>query len=269
MSEELKQYNGSCHCGAVKFNVQLPEVKEALYCDCSICSRNACLWAFPSDAKHVVFTEGQNHLKGYKFGVKKMAHSFCQTCGTTVKAQVGDTAAPGINVRALENIDLSTLKIQNYNGSATDPQYVQPPLLSPKNLTASPGTELHNGNCHCGAIRYVTKTKPLSSTAVISCNCSICARHGELRIFTTKSNLELDGEENLTSYSFAKKNVAHRFCRNCGVSTVTVVLNPEIDMVGVNARTMVGVDLEQLLVQKVDGRNNTDPDIEVVMDQMA
>ena len=32
-------YHGNCHCGAFKFSVQLPELKEAHACNCSICSK--------------------------------------------------------------------------------------------------------------------------------------------------------------------------------------------------------------------------------------
>ena len=37
--EELKEYRGNCHCGAVKFRMKLPELKEVYQCNCSHCTR--------------------------------------------------------------------------------------------------------------------------------------------------------------------------------------------------------------------------------------
>ncbi|WP_460853987.1 GFA family protein [Pseudomaricurvus hydrocarbonicus] len=34
-------YQGSCHCQAVTFEVEAPEVIEADYCNCSVCKNLA------------------------------------------------------------------------------------------------------------------------------------------------------------------------------------------------------------------------------------
>lgn len=40
MAEQvLETYHGNCHCGAFKFSVRLPELKEVFKCDCSICTK--------------------------------------------------------------------------------------------------------------------------------------------------------------------------------------------------------------------------------------
>lgn len=36
-------YQGSCHCGKVKFEVEAPEHIEADYCNCSICEKSGFL----------------------------------------------------------------------------------------------------------------------------------------------------------------------------------------------------------------------------------
>jgi len=38
-TEQLHTYHGNCHCGAFKFAVKLPEVKDVYACNCSICVR--------------------------------------------------------------------------------------------------------------------------------------------------------------------------------------------------------------------------------------
>lgn len=32
-------YSGSCHCGAIKYNVKLPKLETVYDCDCSICTK--------------------------------------------------------------------------------------------------------------------------------------------------------------------------------------------------------------------------------------
>ena len=40
MTEQvLETYQGNCHCGAFKFSVRLPELKQVFGCNCSICSK--------------------------------------------------------------------------------------------------------------------------------------------------------------------------------------------------------------------------------------
>ena len=37
------QYQGSCHCGAIKFSYEGEEITQALRCTCSICRRKGAL----------------------------------------------------------------------------------------------------------------------------------------------------------------------------------------------------------------------------------
>ena len=42
-------YNGSCHCGQIKFQVE-GEIKQLMSCNCSICSRKgSLLWFAPRE----------------------------------------------------------------------------------------------------------------------------------------------------------------------------------------------------------------------------
>ena len=38
-TEKVRQYSGNCHCGAVKFRLKIPELKEVYQCSCSHCTR--------------------------------------------------------------------------------------------------------------------------------------------------------------------------------------------------------------------------------------
>lgn len=110
------QYQGACHCGAIAFEVE-GDLQSAIECNCSICSKRGALWWFvPRSQVH--FSTPETHLATYQFGKKKIKHHFCATCGC---APLGTGSHNGvemasINVRCLENVDLSTLKIKQVDG---------------------------------------------------------------------------------------------------------------------------------------------------------
>jgi len=125
------KYDGNCHCGAVKYTVEcsaLDQGHEVSSCNCSICSRNGYLLIYcpKSDVK---IHSGEDQLKGYLFGKKRIEHRFCPTCGVNVFIMsVDPDFFPdylAINVRtfkdAPELIDKLTLK--KADGRSHDPPY--------------------------------------------------------------------------------------------------------------------------------------------------
>ncbi len=75
-------YQGSCHCGAIKFSYVGETIEKALRCTCSICLRKAAMMsreAIPKDELKLE-VEGDN-LGLYQFDSKIAKHYFCKTCG--------------------------------------------------------------------------------------------------------------------------------------------------------------------------------------------
>jgi hypothetical protein len=72
----------------------------------------------------------------------------------------------------------------------------------------------------------------------------------------------IDGGGNLTDYMFLSKESLHSFCKICGVSVLVRVTEPEKDLMPINVRTIDGVDLSSLTLNKYDGAKN-DPQYEV------
>lgn len=70
--ETAKTYRGNCHCGAFIFEVKSPEIKSAMSCNCSICTKKGYLWFFPKEPMTIV--KGDGSLKEYTFGPKKTTH---------------------------------------------------------------------------------------------------------------------------------------------------------------------------------------------------
>jgi hypothetical protein len=70
-------YHGSCHCGAIKFSVALPEIKVLMPCGCSICKKKRYLLLLPKDGDHVKIESGEESITSYQFGRKTWTHSVC------------------------------------------------------------------------------------------------------------------------------------------------------------------------------------------------
>lgn len=102
-------------------------------------------------------------------------------------------------------------------------------------------TSIHEGGCHCGAVRYRVELD-LEAPAV-TCNCSICGKSGSFLQFVGPAQFRLvSGEDNLTDYQFGKKIIHHLFCKTCGTKAFARGVGPQGPMVAVNVRTLDGVD---------------------------
>lgn len=72
---------GGCHCGAVRFEAQLPEPPvPALDCNCSVCAMTGFLHVMVPHADFELVT-GRDSLTSYRFGTGAAEHLFCSTCG--------------------------------------------------------------------------------------------------------------------------------------------------------------------------------------------
>ena len=75
----MPTYEGSCHCGAVKFEIDA-EFERFMRCDCSICRRKAALIGKVHESKlHIL--EGEENLTLYEWNSRAAKHYFCKTCG--------------------------------------------------------------------------------------------------------------------------------------------------------------------------------------------
>jgi hypothetical protein len=117
-----------------------------------------------------------------------------------------------------------------------------------------PETSTFKGSCHCGAVVYEATT---DLSQVISCNCSRCSRLGGLMNFIPQSQFKLiSGENSLSEYRFNTHNIAHLFCRECGIESFARGRAPDgSEMVCINVRCLEGVDPDTLSVTKFDGRS--------------
>ena len=73
-------YQGGCHCGAVRFEVEAPSRVEVEDCNCSICSRSGHLHLIVPRSQFRLF-QGEENLSTYTFNSHIARHRFCKTCG--------------------------------------------------------------------------------------------------------------------------------------------------------------------------------------------
>lgn len=101
---------GSCHCGAVQFDVELPHGLDQLRrCNCSMCRRRGTIVAsVPLTGIHI--KQGEDKLSLYQFNTMTARHYFCSVCGIyTHHQRRSNPDEYGINVACLEGVDPSEL----------------------------------------------------------------------------------------------------------------------------------------------------------------
>jgi hypothetical protein len=107
---DTRTMNGTCHCGAVSFDVLLPNGLENLSrCNCSMCSRRGAVVAsVPLQALSI--TRGADKLKLYQFNTKIAKHYFCGNCGIYTHHQRRSNPEQfAVNIACLDGVDPFTL----------------------------------------------------------------------------------------------------------------------------------------------------------------
>ena len=114
-----KTYKGGCHCGKIAFEAE-GELTGAMACNCSICQRKGTLmWFVPRAQLHLLTPP--DAMSTYTFNKHVIKHYFCPTCGMHPFGEANDpngNPMAAINIRCLEDIDLATVPVQQYDGRA-------------------------------------------------------------------------------------------------------------------------------------------------------
>jgi hypothetical protein len=111
----------------------------------------------------------------------------------------------------------------------------------------------YRGSCHCGKVRIEFEGNVDSA---VSCNCSICSKRGSLLWFTARDAVKVTGEDELTTYTFNKHVIKHRFCKTCGILTHGEGKDPQGNLgAAINLRCLDDFDFSKVPVHHYDGRS--------------
>jgi enoyl-CoA hydratase len=114
-ADERASYEGGCHCGAVRFRVEVDE-HCALDCNCSICRKKGFLHLIVPSERFTLLS-GAEMLTVYSFGTHTAKHTFCSRCGMhpfyTPRSHPNGV---DVNVRCLDGDAIDRFSIEAFNG---------------------------------------------------------------------------------------------------------------------------------------------------------
>ena len=126
--------NGSCHCGAVRYSVDIDLAKGTLRCNCSLCRKSRAWFAF-APAENFRLDTGADNLTSYRWTPEgkdqpNLTYHSCATCGVRTHAEgtgPGGVATVAIQVATINglNRDLLADGIKYVDGLHND--FAHPP----------------------------------------------------------------------------------------------------------------------------------------------
>ncbi len=102
----MSVHHGQCHCGAVQFEVDLPDgFASARRCDCSFCRRRGAV-VVSTALSGFRLLAGEDRLTLYQFGTMTAQHWFCATCGIyTHHRRRSNPSQLGVNAACLDGVN--------------------------------------------------------------------------------------------------------------------------------------------------------------------
>lgn len=107
---------GGCHCGAVRFEANLPDAVEAQSCNCSMCEKLGFVHVIVPESRFRLIS-GADVITTYTFNTGVAKHTFCSVCG--VKSFYRPRSNPdgwSVNARCLDNADDLDIRIDAFDG---------------------------------------------------------------------------------------------------------------------------------------------------------
>jgi len=112
-----RTHQGSCHCGAVRHEVDLDLGAGTFKCNCSICTK-ARSWLAPVKPGAFRILAGNDALTEYTFGPCRVHHFFCSRCGIRIfgRAEGGECAVQVATLDDATPSELIRAPVQYFDG---------------------------------------------------------------------------------------------------------------------------------------------------------
>ena len=111
-----KTYEGGCHCGAVRFKVEVKDFRVD-NCNCSICSKKGFLHLIVPNTQFTLL-QGGDALVTYRFNTGVAEHKFCKTCGIhSFYRPRSHPDGTDVNLRCLDGNVLSEFEVVSFDGA--------------------------------------------------------------------------------------------------------------------------------------------------------
>jgi len=108
--------SGGCHCGRVRFDIEVPDEVIAHQCNCSICKKSGYLHLIVPSNRFKLLS-GADSVVEYRFHTGVARHLFCGTCG--IKSYYVPRSHPdsfSVNLNCLELPEEVGVTIQSFDG---------------------------------------------------------------------------------------------------------------------------------------------------------
>jgi len=117
--EGAKKYAGGCHCGAMRFEVEVDLGAGASRCNCSVCTKVSGTTVIVKPAAFALLS-GEDALSTYAWGGRTAQRYFCKACGVHGFArghleQLGGDYV-SVSVNCLDEVDLLDVPVRHWDG---------------------------------------------------------------------------------------------------------------------------------------------------------
>ena len=116
--EGKRKHGGGCHCGAVRFEVELDPTRGGR-CNCTVCTKVGATTTIVAPGEFDL-RSGEQALTAYQWGGRTATRYFCSRCGVTCFSRGhlpelgGDYVSVALN--CLDDLDLTEVAVQYWDG---------------------------------------------------------------------------------------------------------------------------------------------------------
>ena len=122
-----RQFDGSCHCGNIRFTFVWPEAVATLptrACGCTFCRKHGGNYTSHPDAKLDVTIGDPDKVERYRFGTETADFHICRACGVVpvVTCTLEGTEYAVVNVNTLNDVARAMFETADtdFDGETTD-----------------------------------------------------------------------------------------------------------------------------------------------------